>query len=289
MNVREMLNPFERFLLALQAEMICPEPWGMFHWISLCIVAGVIAVLYTRREKHSEEQLKLILGLYAVVALALELGKQLIWSFNYDVATQLVTWDYQWYAAPFQLCTTPMYVCLACLFMKKTPLRDTLLSYVAYITILGSMSMMLLPESCFVSDILVNVHTTYLHFGSFVVSVYLLMSGEVSISRKSLQRAIFTFVGFVGVALMLNEAVFQSGILEGETFNMFYISQYFLSSLPVFSAIQPLVPHTMFVLLYVLALSTGGFIVYNVAFLLECSWKKLHIPGFTMKQMKYFG
>lgn len=289
MNVREMLNPFERFLLALQAEMICPEPWGMFHWISLCIVAGVIAVLYTRREKHSEEQLKLILGLYAVVALALELGKQLIWSFNYDVATQLVTWDYQWYAAPFQLCTTPMYVCLACLFMKKTPLRDTLLSYVAYITILGSMSMMLLPESCFVSDILVNVHTTYLHFGSFVVSVYLLMSGEVSISRKSLQHAIFTFVGFVGVTLMLNEVVFQSGILEGETFNMFYISKYFLSSLPVFSAIQPLVPHTMFVLLYVLALSTGGFIVYNVAFLLECCWKKLHVPGFTMKQVKYFG
>ena len=129
MNVREMLNPFERFLLALQAEMVCPEPWGMFHWISLCIVAGVIAVLYTRREKHSEEQLKLILGLYAVVTLALELGKQLAWSFNYDIATQIVTWDYQWYAAPFQLCTTPMYVCLACLFVNNRPLTAKLLKW----------------------------------------------------------------------------------------------------------------------------------------------------------------
>ena len=289
MNLARMLTPFEKFLLVLQTEMTRPEPWGAFHILSLMIVAIVIAVLYTRKDHHSEHQLKTILMAYSVVALTLELGKQLAWSFNYDIATQIVTWDYQWYAAPFQLCTTPAYVCLACVCMKKTPLRDTLLSYVAYITILGSMSMMLLPDSCFVSDILVNVHTTYLHFGSFVVSVYLLMSGEVPINRQAFQRAVFTFIAFVGAATILNEVVFQSGVLEGETFNMFYISKYFLSSLPVFSSIQPMVPHSVFLLVYMLALTIGGFIVHNVAFLIQCCWMKMHIPGFTMKQIKYFG
>lgn len=288
MNITEILNPFERFLLALQAEMTCPKPWGLFHLVSLLLTAGILAILYSRRHKHSEEQLKLILGLYSVIALALEVGKQLIWSFNYDIATQVVTWDYEWYAAPFQLCTTPMYVCLVCMLMRKCALRDTLLSYVAYITILGSIAMMLLPDSCFVSDILVNVHTTYLHFGSFIVSVYLLMSGEVQINRQALQRAILTFVGFVAVATLLNELVYQSGVLEGETFNMFYISKYFLSSLPVFSAIQPVVSHPVFLTLYVVALSVGGFLIYNIAFLIQCVWQKCTVPEFTMKHIKYF-
>lgn len=286
--MEQMFNPFERLLLTLQAEMTCPEPWGLFHWISLLLTFGIIAFLYTRKQKHSEEQLKVILGIYGVIALALEVGKQLIWSFNYDAATQVVIWDYEWYAAPFQLCTTPMYVCLACLFMKKCALRDALLSYVAYITILGSIAMMLLPESCFVSDILVNVHTTYLHFGSFVVSVYLLMSGEVSIQRQSLLHAMLTFAGFVMVAALLNEFVYRSGILQGETFNMFYISPYFSSELPIFNSIQPAVSSPVFITLYVVVLGLGGFLIYNIAFLIKCIWQKCTVPGFTMKQAKYF-
>ena len=288
MNFARMLNPLEQLLLMLEAEIQCPEPWGMFHIVSLGIVAILIVFLYQHRKTHSEEQLKLVLGMYSVIALLLEVGKQLIWSFNYDIATQVVTWDYQWYAAPFQLCTTPMYVCLVCLFLKKGKIRDTLLSYVAYITILGSMSMMILPDSCFSTDLLVTVHTTYLHFGSFVVSVYLLMSGEVLICRKALMRAVGVFLAFVLMANLLNDIVYQSGVLAGETFNMFYISQYFVSVLPVFSTIQPLVPYAVFLLLYITALCTGGFVVYNIAFLCECYWKHLHIPGFTMKQAKYF-
>lgn len=287
MSSTHILRPFERLLFALQSEMTRPEPWGWFHIISLLLTAGIITFLYTRTPKHSERQLKVILGMYSVVTLVLELGKQLIWAFHYDVAAQVVTWDYEWYAAPFQLCTTPMYVCLACLFMKKCALRDALLSYVAYITILGSIAMMLLPDSCFVSDILVNVHTTYLHFGSFVVSVYLLMSGEVCITGKALQRAIFTFIGFVIVATLLNEVVYRSGVLKGETFNMFYISSYFSSELPVFSTIQPVVSSPLFITLYVVVLSLGGFLIYNIAFLVKCIWHKWTVPGFTMKHIKY--
>lgn len=288
MKLFEVLNPLEEFLLALQAKAECPEPWGVFHCVSLAIVAILIAFLYTQRNHHTETQLKTVLGLYSVVALILEVGKQLIWAFHYDAATQIVTWDYEWYAAPFQLCSTPMYVCIACLFLKKGKLRDTLLSYVAYITILGSVAMMILPADCFSSDVLVTIHTTYLHFGSFVVSVYLLMSGEVPIRRKALGHAILTFIAFVGAAMMLNELVYQSGILEGETFNMFYISKYFISSLPVFNVIQPMVPHSVFIAFYVCALSLGGFLVYNIAFFLECAWKKVHIPNFSMRHSHYF-
>ena len=60
----------------------------------------------------------------------------------------------------------------------------------AYVTILGSISTILLPDSCLVNDILVNIHTMWLHLGSFIVSIYLLMSGEVKIDIKHLKNGI---------------------------------------------------------------------------------------------------
>ena len=277
MNINNDLRPLERLLLAL-IEITSPKPWGLFHIIALCITFSLVGYLYTRRHQHSERQLKCVLGAYSIVILLLELGKQILWSFNYDAAANIVTWDYLWYAAPFQLCTTPMYVCLLCLFLKKCTLRNALLSYVAYITILGSIAVMILPNDCFCSDLWATVHTTYLHFGSFVVSMYLLMSREVKITRKSLLMAIGTFLGFVCIAMTLNIVVYHADILNGETFNMFYISPYFISSLPVFSTIQPMVPYPIFFLLYISALSLGGGVVYTIAKSIKyfAIWRKHH-------------
>lgn len=265
MNINDALRPLERLLLALQIDVNRPKPWGIFHIIALCITFAIIGYLYTRRNHHSEAQLKCVLGVYSIVTLILEIGKQFIWSFHYDSVSNLVTWDYPWYAAPFQFCTTPMYVCLLCLFLRKCKLRNALLSYVAYITILGSIAVMIIPTDCFCSDLLVNVHTTYLHFGSCVVSVYLLMSREVRTHRKALLTAIGTFLVFVGMAMAMNLIVYHADVLNGETFNMFYISPYFTSSLPVFSTIQPMVPYPVFFMMYIATLTLGGVVVYNIA------------------------
>lgn len=42
----------------------------------------------------------------------------------------------------------------------------------------------MLPESCFTSDILVNIHTMWLHCGSFVVSV---ISKEIEINNRKVK------------------------------------------------------------------------------------------------------
>ena len=139
----------------------------------------------------------------------------------------------------------------------------------AYITILGSISTMLIPDSCFVSDILVNIHTMWLHLGSFVVSVYLLMSGEVKINISALKSAIIVFLIFVGIAELMNIVVYNLGILNGETFNMFYISPYFISTLPVFDVIQENVPYLVYLIIYILALIMGGIIIYSITVLIN--------------------
>ncbi len=255
------MNFFEKILYFLQGEMERPKSYGWFHllWVFLTIIS--IIYLYKVRDTYNEKQLKKVLAIYGIIAFILELTKQLIWAFNYNSVTNIVTWDYEWYAAPFQLCTTPIYIALISLFLKKGKLRDNLLSYVAYITIWGSLATIIMPDSCFVKTIEVNIHTMFLHCGSFVLSIYL-MFNEVKPTKKSLLGAIKTFLVFVFIALSLNFIVYHLGILDGETFNMFYISPYFISSLPIYNKLQEILPYFIYLIFYIFSISIGGFIIY---------------------------
>lgn len=263
------MNFFEKILYFLQGEMVEPKAFGLFHLLWLVLVVIVICILYTKKSNYGEKQLKLVLGVYGIIALILEVLKQLIWSFNYDVITNNVIWDFEWYAFPFQLCTTPIYISLICLLLKKGKIRDSLLAYLSYITIIGSITTMIMPDSCFVSDILVNIHTMWLHLGSFVVSVYLLLNKEVELNFYRLKQAIIVFLIFVFIALTMNIIIYNLGILNGETFNMFYISPYFISSLPIFDVIQKSVPYIIFLLIYILSIILASFIIFGISKLIS--------------------
>ena len=256
---------WKEILAFLEAEMVTPKPYGVFHLLWLGLTIAVIVFLCFVRKKHSEKRLKWILGIYGVVAFILEVLKQLIWSVEYNKGLSSFVWDYQWYAAPFQLCTMPIYVCLICLFLNKCKIRDALLAFVAYTTILGSIASAIIPDQLFVPEILINVHAMFLHLGSLVVSVYLLLSGEVKINIKSLFRGFIVFLIVVVIANILNIVIYNSEFLNGETFNMLYISPYFESTLPVFNSIYNNVPYILFVALYIVALSLGSYIIFIIA------------------------
>ena len=244
----------------LQSEMNRPNPYGWFHimWIFLTLIA--IFVLYGLRNKYNEKQLKIVLAIYGIIVFILELLKQISWS--YDLNTN--TWDYTWYSAPFQLCTMPIYISLICLFLKKSKIRNYLLSFICFYTILGSIATMILPDSCFVRDILVNIHTMYLHCGSFVLSIYLLMN-EIKPIKENFVGAFKVFIICVFIALTLDISFYKLGFIGNETFNMFYISPYFSSTLPVFSIIYDKVPYLVFLLIYIVILSLGAYLIYLFA------------------------
>ena len=146
------MSLFDSIMNFLQTPMEDPKPFGWFHLMCIAIMTIVIVILFLRRKKHDEKQLKLVLGIYGIIAFFLELLKQISWSYSIDSVYNIGTWDYTWYSAPFQLCTTPIFVTLICLFLKKGRLRDSLLSYVAFITIWGSFTTIILPDSCFVTN-----------------------------------------------------------------------------------------------------------------------------------------
>lgn len=282
------MNNFEKILYLLQAQMETPVPYGGFHlmWIGLVIVS--LLMLFLFRKRYSDKQLKFVLGVYGIIALILEVTKQIIWSFNYDIATNIATWDYQWYAAPFQLCTTPIFASIICLFLKEGKVRNSLLSYMAFVTILGSFMTILIPDSCFTKDILINIHTMWLHCGSFVVSIYLIMSGAIKVNKENFKNAFKIFLIFVLIAEILNIGIYNLGILNGETFNMFYISPYFISSLPVFDVIQQNVPFLIYLLIYIVAIYMGSLIVYGICYIFKSDKKKKDTKKFKkVLQKKY--
>ena len=109
----------------------------------------------------------------------------------------------------------------------------------------------------------------WLHLGSFVVSVYLLISKEVEVNLKNFRDAIIVFLVFVLVAQILNFSIYNSGILNGETFNMFFISPYFNSTLPVFSVVQPKIPYVLYLLFYLFMVTSFAFIIYLISFVVK--------------------
>ena len=256
------MNFFEKIIYSLQATMQTPTPFGWFHILCIFLTLFSIFILYKLRNKYNEKQLKTVLFIYGFIALVLELLKQISWSFNYE--NGIIKWDYQWYAFPFQLCSTPIYVSLICVFLKNNKLRQSLLSYISFITILGSFMTIIIPTSCFTKDVLVNIHTMWLHCGSFVLSIYLVMTKEVDLNIKNLIKAIIVFLIFVLFSEILNIVLYNSGILKDETFNMFYISPYFISSLPVFDVIQQNVEFIIFLLIYIISILLGSIIVYLI-------------------------
>ena len=154
------------------------------------------------------------------------------------------------------------------MFLNKNKLRDSLLSFLCFYTILGSISTMIIPDSCFVSEILINIHTMYLHCGSFVLSIYLLMN-EIKPIKSNFIGAFKIFIICVFIALTLDITFYKTGLIGNETFNMFYISPYFSSTLPVFNIIYDKVPYLLFLLIYIVTLSLGAYIVYLIVKFIE--------------------
>lgn len=263
------MNIIEKILYALSARMPEPAGWGWFHIMWLCFIVIAIYLLYRKKDNFNEKQLKTVIGTYGFIALTFETLKQITWSFDWDFVNQVAVWDYQWYSFPFQLCSTPIYVTVICFFLKKSNIRTALLSYLAFTTILGSIATILMPDSCFTTVILTNIHTSWLHFGSFVISIYLMMTEEVKLTTENLKKALKTFIIFVGIAMAMNLIVYNSGVLNGEEFNMFYVSPYFESELPVFNTIQKSVPYPIFLFTYIFALSLGSGIIFTIAKILK--------------------
>lgn len=237
--------------------MTQPVPYGWFHILSLVLTVACTFLL-CRFGKNWDKR-KVVLTTAILVAV-LEVYKQINYSFSYGNG---ITFDYQWYAFPFQFCSTPMYVGLLAGFWKKGKVHDAACAYLATYAMFAGICVMLYPSTVFIRTIGINIQTMVCHGSMIVIGVYLLYTGYVPITHKSIIRAIPVFAVCVGLAVIMNEVA--HAVKLQETFDMFFISPYGTPSLPVYSLVQNAVAFPWCLVIYILCFSLAAYIMLLIA------------------------
>jgi len=253
---------WQNVLRILDAGMETPLPYGWFHLLSCALCVAVTVLLCALLGKGNFVQRRNVILVTAIVTIVLEIYKQINYSFTYNDG---IAFDYQWYSFPWQFCSTPMYVGLLAGLTKKGKLHDCLCAYLATFAIFAGLAVMLYPTTVFIRTIGINIQTMVCHGSMITLGVYLYASGHVKLEHKTIIKAIPVFAVMLAVAVIMNEIAHVSGLLERETFNMFFVSPYCEPSLPVYSIVQGLVPFPWCLMLYIVGFTAAAYIMLLAA------------------------
>lgn len=247
----------------LNIQMTTPVPYGKFHlfFFTLSILTGIFLCKY-KKEAEAAFVRKLLL-VTSLTAILLEIYKQINYSFTYENGQ--ILFDYQWYAFPFQFCSTPMYIGLAAALVKNERIHHSLCAYLGTYSLFAGLCVMFYPVSVFVGTVGINIQTMVCHGSMVTIGMYLLRTGYVKAEPASMRKALPVFLTLLLMAAAMNEMAYRTGLMEGETFNMFFISPYCAPELPVFSMVQAVLPFPLDLAVYVLAFTTASGLILMLA------------------------
>ena len=247
-----------------------PVPYGPYHIFCLVLTAVFTAVAIHYGRRHGERKIRLVLLLTSLLVVGLEIYKQINFTFGDGSSAPA----YQWYAFPFQFCSTPMYVGLLAALTKQGKVHRALCAYLATYSVFAGTCVMFYPNSVFVHTVGINIQTMICHGAMVVIGGYLLGSGYVNTEVKTVLRAMPVFACAVAMAAGMNELAHAAGI---EGFNMFFVSPYEDCTLPVYSLVHNVVPFPVNLCIYVLGFTVAAFIMLNFCKSIRFFWTKIHV------------
>ena len=257
--------------------MEVPLPYSPFHifFVLTSIYAGFLIATHCTGNK--ETFVRRFLLIESILIIVLEIYKQI--NFSFHIVGGEIQFDYQWYAFPFQFCSTPMYIGLLAAITRKESLHNRFCAYLATYSLFAGICVMVYPVSVFIDTVGINIQTMVWHGSMITTGIVLLRTGYVQTSWKTIKNAFPVFLILVLIAAGMNEVANQTGLLKSETFNMFFISPYCAPELPVYSLIQGVVPFPFSVLIYIAGFTTASGII-----LLLC--KLLHLDAAVSHHVK---
>ena len=254
------MNFWQKLLELFNMQMETPTAFGWFHLLfwGLTILFAVLLCVFHKKE--NPDRVRKVVLFVAITVIILEIYKQINYSFSYENG---ITFDYQWYAFPFQFCSTPMYVGLLAGIIKKGKFHDAFCAYLATYAMFAGLCVMIYPNDIYTNTIGINIQTSICHGTMISIAIYLLYSGHVKLQHKTIFKAMSVFACAMGIAMILNEIAYRSGLEE--TFNMFFISPHFEGTLPVYSNVQALVPFPFCTIIYFAAFSLAAYVILLAA------------------------
>lgn len=263
---------WQEVLRVMDTQMTKPEPYGWFHlmWFALAIIAAVLLCVWHKKDGSRERVLRVVFGVSVVVAI-MEVYKLVNYSFSYEDG---IVFDFQWYAFPFQFCSTPMYVGILAGLIRKGKVHESLCAYLVTYSMFAGLAVMVYPVSVFIGTVGVNIQTMFCHGSMITLAIYLMYSGYVKLEHRTILKALPVFVVAVSIASVLNEVAYLTGLLETDAFNMFYISPHCDPHLPVYSLVQEKMAYPWSLVVYVIGFTLAAYIILLVGMGLKHQFSK---------------
>ena len=263
---------WQSVLAFLDSSMEPPPSFGWFHILSLALTFLVLIPLLRFPTQQDDAHIRRVVLFTALTVIILEIYKQINYSFSYENG---IVFDYQWYAFPFQFCSTPMYIGLLAGLTKKGKIHESLCAYLATYSLFAGLAVMIYPNDVFIETIGINIQTMICHGSMITIAIYLFATGYVKLQHKTLLKALPVFAVTVGMAAVMNEIAYQAGLLETDTFNMFYISPHCDPHLVIYADVQRVVPFPWSLVIYILGFTAAAYLVLLIAMGIGALVKKL--------------
>jgi hypothetical protein len=211
----------------------------------------------------------------------MEIIKQILYSYECDDATGVVTWRYLWYAFPFQVCSTTMYIGVLTNIIPKGRLQQAL-DCSLVIVMMGGVTAWIYPAAAFHTSYVFICNQTMIHHGVMIVVGVVLM-----VTRLDLTHKIFFLYGlpvylFTVVIAIVMDLCFYHFYSKTEEFDMFYISPYWPTQLPAIEALRTKL-YGIFLTIYILVSSLYGYLLFLGGFIFMLVFKKIRKYYYSRK------
>lgn len=263
---REMISmSWAKILEFLDTPMATPESYGTFHlvfFIASILLGVLLCFIFKDGKKHAPN----IVLVTSILVILLEVYKLINFGYGNSYETEL-DYNFQWYAFPFQFCSTPMYVGLMAGILRKGRIHDSLCAYLATYAVFAGLCVMIYPGDVFMDTVGINIQTMICHGSMLTIGIYLFGSGYVKTEHKTILKALPVFCGAVSIAVCLNEWAYYSGLLEEHFFNMFYFSRHADPHLPVYSDVQRAlgVDNPLSFIIYIAVFTLAAYLILLIA------------------------
>lgn len=228
-----------------------PPSYGSYHFMWVGITLALAALFICCFKKLSDKNVRRLAGVLWISMVILEIIKQLVFSIR--IENGAFVGDYAWYIFPFQFCASPLYILPFVAFAKDGKLRDAAITFIATFSTFAGLCVYVFPYDVLCYYSFINAQAMYHHGVQVFFGLYLGFRYREKMKLGNLVKATAVFASLAGVAMILNELVYQylSSNGMGDIFNMYFISPHFDCTLPVLSIVHDLVPYPVFLCVYI--------------------------------------
>ena len=251
----------KEFLELLFFRTDVPPLFGWFHIVSLiliitgCVFAGIYGKNFT------DKGLRRFLFWTWIFLIIGEIYREFAFGIQ---STDPISLSYPWFIFPFQFCSSPLYALPFVIFLPEGRVRTAFMAFLTTFCFFGGAVVMIYPGDVFYTVLGVSIQAMTHHGAMAIVGILMVSYNAKKLKPSFYLKGGIVYAGFVATAMVLNVVGYNllraNGI--GDTFNLFYISPYFPTTLPILADIQQAgAPYPVVVLIYLATFITAASII----------------------------